>query len=213
MLTGNQYGWIVTNECGSVMLNISIVSCIGKVKLHRLRYTTFPSSRPVLGSLSSRVCGFMVLVCRQRPSLLMRDSHAHQSNPLQGWDDVFCLVQLTPLPLQLGEKQNHKNSNKSDFLSPKLNPQLSPNISLPSWLHRHPLSSLLPPSSHIQSFYRILYTHTHCYLIYWPGALVPAIRPQHSQRLCFTSLNPCYHHFSHQSCFPSCGLSNKTLTI
>lgn len=52
---------------------------------------------------ASRVCGFLVLVCRLKLSLLIRDLHAYQSNSLQGRDDVFCLVQFTPLTLQ-GEK-------------------------------------------------------------------------------------------------------------
>lgn len=34
MLTGNPYSWIVINECGSVMLDISIVNCISYVKSH-----------------------------------------------------------------------------------------------------------------------------------------------------------------------------------
>lgn len=42
----------------------------------------------------------MVLVCRLKPSLLIKALHAYQSNSLHGRDDVFCLVQLTPLTLQ-----------------------------------------------------------------------------------------------------------------
>lgn len=44
--------------------------------------------------------GFMVLFCRLKPSLLIKALHAYQSNSLHGRDDVFCLVQLTPLTLQ-----------------------------------------------------------------------------------------------------------------
>lgn len=55
------------------------------------------------GCQSSRLCSFMVLVCRPKPSLLINNSHAYQSNSLQGRDDVFCLVQFTPLTLQGGK--------------------------------------------------------------------------------------------------------------
>lgn len=43
-----------------------------------------------------------------KPSLLIRDLHAYQSNSVQGRDDVFCLVQFTPLTLQ---EENHSESN------------------------------------------------------------------------------------------------------
>ncbi len=68
------------------------------------------------GCQSSRVCGFTTLVCRPKPSLLIRGSHAYQSNSLQGRDDVFCLVQFTPLALQGGGGGHPEQSGSFHYI-------------------------------------------------------------------------------------------------
>lgn len=71
-----------------------------------------------VGDASPPGCAvFIVLLCRPKPSLLIRNSRAYQSNSLQGRDDVFCLVQFTPLMLQ-GKRKNTKMQRGTSCLAP-----------------------------------------------------------------------------------------------
>lgn len=185
MLTGNQYSWIVTNGCGSVLLNVNIVDCMSWVKLHWLRYTTFPTSDAVLVLQGV----WSVSAGRNHPSQL-EALYAYQSNSLRGREDVFCLVQLSPLTLHGG--QNNMNSNEYNFFVQHQNPDhtlplLSANISLLSWLHLPLLFSHLTHTCNPFSGYSIPTLLSHlltwcscsCYQAFTPTeTLFHLIKPQ-----------------------------------
>lgn len=167
------------------------------MKSHWLHYTTFPSGELVSWITVSQD-GFMVLVCRLKPSLLIKALHAYQSNSLHGRDDVFCLVQLTPLTLQ-GVKPHEQQWIR----------RLHPSSFHQNWTEplKGSVSRLVFLSLHKVTGY-FTHTHTHCCPLYWLVAFAPAIREP-----CFTQLSHRWRHFAHQSCLCSCGLSSRTRTM
>lgn len=139
-----------------------------------------------------------------KPSLLIRDSCLPvKLTPGTGWCVLFGAVYSAHAA---GKEKKGNESNFLSILSHQNWTLCSVQISV------YAADCISTPSLLLTSNPLTGYS-THCYLIYWPAALVPAIRPPHSWRLCFTSLSPRYHYFSHHSCLPSCGLSNRTLTM
>lgn len=110
----------------------------------------------------------------------------YQSNSLQGRDDVFCLMQLSPLTLQGGQNKQKREVGIKGMNASTCHQNWTEALLKEKYQVYFPASpALLSP---IQAFIRLLYKHR-C-LIYWPGAPVTAVRPSQSQRFSFTLLIP-----------------------